>query len=97
MRDETNILLLGSNGWKYVRHGIEELLHHDCFQANLKKEVLKKEVKDMIQLCMSANGIGHIHVMNRTLNVGKYIENILKLKLILFIRYIESFKANFLT
>lgn len=84
--DETNILLLGSKVRKYVRHRIE----NNYIMTAFKKQ-LKKEVKDMMQFCMSANGIGHIHVMNRTLNVEKYIENILKLKLIPSIRYIDSF------
>ncbi|KFM64374.1 Transposable element Tcb1 transposase, partial [Stegodyphus mimosarum] len=88
--DETKISLFGSDGPKYVRCRIGEELHPDCIQATVKNPV-----SVMIWSCMSADGIGHLHVIDGTLNARKYIDTILEPKLLPSIRDLFSNNASF--
>ncbi|GFX06593.1 transposable element Tcb1 transposase [Trichonephila clavipes] len=75
-RDETKISLFRSDSQKYVRRRIREILNPDCIQATVKYPHTF-----MIWPCISADSIGRIHITERTLNVRKYIDNILEPKL----------------
>ncbi|KFM62309.1 Transposable element Tcb1 transposase, partial [Stegodyphus mimosarum] len=89
--DETKISLFGSDGRKYVRRRIGEELHPDCIQATVKNPV-----SVMIWSCMSADGIGRLHVIDGTLNARKYIDTILEPKLLPSIRDLFPNNASFI-
>jgi hypothetical protein len=74
-----------------VRRRVGEELHPDCIEATTKNQTSL-----MIWACMSADGVGHIQVIDGILNAKKYIATILELKLIPSIRDLFSNKALFI-
>ncbi|GFW52757.1 transposable element Tcb1 transposase [Trichonephila clavipes] len=77
--DETKISLFNSDGRKYVRHRIGQMLHPDCIQATMKYP------HSFIWSCISADAISCLHIIDGTLEVRKYID-ILEPKLLPSIR-----------
>ncbi|PRD17959.1 UNVERIFIED_CONTAM: hypothetical protein NCL1_62492 [Trichonephila clavipes] len=51
---------------------------------------------DCIQSCISADGIGHHHIIDGTLNVIKYINAVLEPKLLHSIRDLLTNNASFI-
>ncbi|GFU08697.1 transposable element Tcb1 transposase [Trichonephila clavipes] len=72
---------LAGDGRKYVERKIGEILHPDGIQATVKLPH-----SFMIWSCISADGMGLLHIIVETLNVRKYIDTILEPKLLPSIR-----------
>lgn len=89
--DETKISLFGSDGRKYVRRRVGEEVHPDCIQVTTKNPT-----SVMIWACMSADAVGRLHVIDGTLNSRKYIDTILKPRLVPSIRDLFPNNVRFL-
>ena len=85
--DESRISLFGSDRRKYVRRRVGEELHPECFLASAKNPT-----SVMVWGCMTAGGIGSLHVIDGILNGRKYINDILEAKLLPSIR--DQFPNN---
>ncbi|GFU60288.1 transposable element Tcb1 transposase [Trichonephila clavipes] len=75
---------------KYVRRRTAEMLHPDCIQATVKYPH-----SFIFYSCISADGIGHRHIIDGTLNVIKYIDTILEPKLLPSARDLFTNNASF--
>nr|XP_042898094.1 uncharacterized protein LOC122269374 [Parasteatoda tepidariorum] len=76
---------------KYVRRRVGEALHPDCIEATTKDPT-----NVMIWACMSADGVCRIQVIGGILNAKKYIETVLKPKVIPSIRDLLPNSAPFI-
>jgi transposase len=67
--DESKISIFGSDGLRFVRRRVGEELLPGCLTPTMKHPV-----SVMMWGCMTATGVGRLHVCNGIINGAKYIE-----------------------
>ncbi|GFU84804.1 transposable element Tcb1 transposase [Trichonephila clavipes] len=91
LRDLAKISLFGSDNLKYVKHRITEFLHPDCTH-----ETVTYPHSFNIYSCVTADGIGRLHIIDGTLDVIKYIDAILEPELLPSIINLLTNNASFI-